>query len=485
MVLLGNSVATALADGIAEIHVQGLTGNLNTTVLTGGFYPNAVTLGAPIQFQVSAPVAATAPAAPTGVVAVGGDTQAVVTFAAPANGGSPITGYTVTSSPAGGVDSNAGTTGLTHTITGLSNGTSYTFTVVATNAVGNSAASAASNAVTPAVAVGQVVSIAASWALGGANDWNGATSSLVTTQPVGGGQANAAMVVIAPASRFFGTTFLTLANQEFCTTANPTISIEVYAPVAGKVVRLKLEQDGAPANNIEMDATTVLGWQTLSYNCLTSSGNATTPPTAPYVEGTVYNKASILFNFDTVAANPGETWYFDSVTYTPTAAVTYVPPAVLAAPTVAATAPAHAIVLSVLTAPGADIVGTNFFPAWGQATKYAASTIGGVETAVYSSLNYEGIQLAAVQNVSAATNVHFDVWTDVTSLGFTLIQSAAAGGVAQFQVNSTLTPGVWNAVDIPLSSFIGVPLTSIDQLSFTGVTPAAGGTIYIQNLYFW
>ena len=90
------------------------------------------------------------PDAPTISAATPGNTTASVTFTAGSNGGSAITGYTVTSSPAGGVDANAGTTGLTHGITGLSNGTAYTFTVTATNAIGVSAASAASNSVTPA-----------------------------------------------------------------------------------------------------------------------------------------------------------------------------------------------------------------------------------------------------------------------------------------------------------------------------------------------
>ncbi|MFA5930840.1 MAG: GLUG motif-containing protein [archaeon] len=89
----------------------------------------------------------TVPGVPTSVVAVAGDKNATVSFVAPvSNGGSVITGYTVTSSP--GNFTKTGTSSPL-VVTGLANGTSYTFTVVATNAIGNSSPSSASNSVTP------------------------------------------------------------------------------------------------------------------------------------------------------------------------------------------------------------------------------------------------------------------------------------------------------------------------------------------------
>ncbi|SFF00490.1 S-layer homology domain-containing protein [Paenibacillus algorifonticola] len=88
------------------------------------------------------------PGSPTNITAVGGNAQAVVSFTAPANnGGSPVKGYEVTAMPG-----NITASGISSpiTVTGLTNGTSYTFTVKALNIAGSSASSAQSNAVTPA-----------------------------------------------------------------------------------------------------------------------------------------------------------------------------------------------------------------------------------------------------------------------------------------------------------------------------------------------
>jgi hypothetical protein len=88
-----------------------------------------------------------APSAPLDVTAAGTDRGAVVAWQPPQSPGSfPVSNYRVSASPGG---ASCLTASLTCTVSGLTNGTTYTFTVEALNGAGWGPASAASNAVVP------------------------------------------------------------------------------------------------------------------------------------------------------------------------------------------------------------------------------------------------------------------------------------------------------------------------------------------------
>ena len=124
-------------------------------LVTGASYTFAVVAkningNGPVSVATSAVTILAVPNAPTAVSAVAGVNSASVSWTAPAgDGGSAITGYTVTSSPGGLTCLPQSLVTLSCDVTGLTNGTDYTFTVVAINAIGTSAASVASNSVSP------------------------------------------------------------------------------------------------------------------------------------------------------------------------------------------------------------------------------------------------------------------------------------------------------------------------------------------------
>ncbi|MEN9965104.1 MAG: hypothetical protein RJA60_101 [Actinomycetota bacterium] len=93
--------------------------------------------------------------APTNVVGNFGNAQAAISWTAPAtSNGSAITDYTIQYSSNGGTSwstfAHTASTATSATVTGLTNGTSYTFKVAAVNGVGTSSYSTVSSAIIPA-----------------------------------------------------------------------------------------------------------------------------------------------------------------------------------------------------------------------------------------------------------------------------------------------------------------------------------------------
>jgi hypothetical protein len=166
----------------SPIIVTGLQSNTSYTYSV--IASNAVGAAAGL---ISAPVTATTiptPAGtPTAALITDGTGNISVSWAASATGGAgTTTSYLVTSSP-GGITTS--TTSTSTTMTGLTSGTAYTFTVVASNANGSAAASAASNSITslagPAINYLVVGGGASSFSVNGAGGGGGAVKTGTNT----------------------------------------------------------------------------------------------------------------------------------------------------------------------------------------------------------------------------------------------------------------------------------------------------------------
>ena len=268
---------TAASGSTATVTINNITGpgTLRLDVMAGTNITDTAGNALPAYTSGPTHTVQAAPGAPTGVAATAGDGQATVTFAAPASAGSSaITRYTATSTPGNhaGDCAPAATPGAVCTITvaGLTNGTSYTFTVKAENASGPGADSAASVAVIPRL-------LQISTPAGSVPGMAGAASATLSgggaacTLQAGGGFGPASTKppgFDAPNGQFSFT-------AEHCTTAPVTITLQYPAPLP-QGVRFR-KPDGAggwfdpqdPATSLSLTLTN--NRQTVTYQ-ITDNG---------------------------------------------------------------------------------------------------------------------------------------------------------------------------------------------------------------------
>ncbi len=209
----------------------------------------------------------TVPDAPTGVSGLPGNAEVVVSFTAPIfNGGSTINNYTVTSSP-GNFTASGGASPLT--ITGLTNGTAYTFTVTATNAVGESLASVASLPVIPITVPDSPTAIIAT-------EGNSQASIAFTPPVFDGGTPITSYSAISSPGGFTGTSSSSpiiitgLTNGTTYTFKVKAINIVGESPYSSNSNQVTLSTEPSAPVNL---ASTVLGSSIgLSWSTPTSNG---------------------------------------------------------------------------------------------------------------------------------------------------------------------------------------------------------------------
>ena len=145
-------------------------------------------------------------------------------------------------------------------------------------------------------------------------NWDGATSSVSSEPPAGGSSGSTKSGKIVKTGAFWsGTTFLStnVAGKTLIDTTHKVVTMNVYAPDAGKKVLLQLKSVGAN-KVVEKFATqlTAVGWQTLTFDFSLSSDNGS----PAFDAGIAYDKASVMFSFAD-GFTQGGIWYFDDVAF--------------------------------------------------------------------------------------------------------------------------------------------------------------------------
>ncbi|RYE42381.1 MAG: IPTL-CTERM sorting domain-containing protein [Hyphomicrobiales bacterium] len=203
-------------------------------------------VAAPVRSQLLVVQAGT-PSSPAGLQVVAGDSAASVTWTAPvSDNGSPVTGYVVSASPAqAGLPVRTCTAippGTECVVSGLANGTGYVFTVTATNALGESAASAS------ALATPQVIANPAVALPGGGN-----AAVRISGAPPGCALVPGSLTVNGspPPGAPAGTTFpkgVLRFEAAGCTAATLTVAITYPTPLEPATVLRKYGRQSASAS---------------------------------------------------------------------------------------------------------------------------------------------------------------------------------------------------------------------------------------------
>lgn len=170
------------------------------------------------------------------------------------------------------------------------------------------------------------------------------------------------------------------------------------------------------------------------------------------------------------------------------------------APAVAPTAPVSRPVSNVISIYGSDtytpITDVNMLIDWGstgQGSTMSEFTIAGTSHKVikYGKLSYQGIDFNGNrQNCSSMLKLHLDIWTNdaaATPLHIYLINAAT-----EMQTPVTLTTsGTWNSVEIALTDYPGLDLSTIRQMKIvsdewiTSAKNTLSKDIYVDNIYFY
>ena len=145
-------------------------------------------------------------------------------------------------------------------------------------------------------------------------DDDGAGHQLSTVTSGVDGNGGNVLKVVRGAASWAGTTIIEGTSQALIAVGTLYATANIYAPVAGKKLMMKLEKTGDKTQSVESYSTqdSVVGWNEYTFDF-----SVERPGTAAFSATKTYNMASIFFDY-TTTPNPstaGQTYYLDDVTF--------------------------------------------------------------------------------------------------------------------------------------------------------------------------
>lgn len=245
--------------------------------------------------------------------------------------------------------------------------------------------------------------------------------------------------------------------------SNAIVKVMVYKSVISDVGIKFAEANGEAQPEVKVANTLINEWEELTFDLSGSIGVGATG---------IIDQIIVFPDFDLAGRSTDNICYFDNITFTGEE----LPPQ----PAAQAPIPTELSddVTSIFSDSYSNISGTNFYPGWGQTTVVTEVLIEGNNTLFYNGLDYQGIELGSVQDVSGMDSLHVDFWsTNSTTLQVFLISESSGEQAFTFEISND----TWVSTDIPLTVFsnLGLALSDIYQLKFVG-----DGDVYLDNLYF-
>jgi Bacterial Ig-like domain len=251
------------------------------------------------------------------------------------------------------------------------------------------------------------------------------------------------------------------------TSANALVKMKVYKPLISDVGFKLVSETGASEGDVRVANTKVNVWEELTFNFC--------------------NKISAVKTIDQVVIFPDfnqnpTTHTNTSVSYVDDITFNACPVVVVAVPTTAPATPTAltANVISLYSDGYTSPLGTDT-PNWGQGVVLTNEFIASNNVLKLANFNYQGVQFLP-QDVSTFSKLHVDLWSaTATTIEIKLVSLSPAP--KETAIFIPVVANAWTSTDIDLTLFTAPDRTKLEQLILAAAVN--GGTLYVDNLYFW